>query len=421
MKKVKLMYIHTYNYGNLMMAINFIKYALLGTEEQIDIYTDVIAKEELDRLTESLNCNENFNIYSDNLVISKKRNIVEKVINKIKFSLGYWSGIIKNRSKYDYIVYLGGDCLSEYYSKKQFIKDGLKIYLTSLKKPVLIVGQTIGPFTSYRKWLTKIFLGKSIVSTRDDVCYEYLTSEIGLKNIIKSRDLAFLPLPIEHNNALTEELLKKYGVETEKYITIVPSGLYKSYTNERDVYLKEYVKIFETLNINEKLNGLKFVVLPHVVNRNDDDRYIIRDIQKELAGKFDDRIMFIDDILLAHEARAILGNGVFTITGRMHAAVSTFEMKKPAISLSYSVKYKGVIGEGLEMNELVIDTKGNEVWAEGKIHEMVDEKVNYVIDYKEEVVKKIENKVDNCGDIAKNQIEECRKIIFSKENIKSYE
>lgn len=41
----------------------------------------------------------------------------------------------------------------------------------------------------------------------------------------------------------------------------------------------------------------------------------------------------------------------------MHAAVSTFQMGKPAICLSYSPKYKGVISDGLNLSELVIEAK----------------------------------------------------------------
>lgn len=104
------------------------------------------------------------------------------------------------------------------------------------------------------------------------------------------------------------------------------------------------------------------VLLPHVLlPETVDDRNIIRDINKILSPHNLEKLIIIEDSMLASEARETLGNGLFTITGGIYAAVSTFYMRKSAISLSYSIKYEGVVGSGLEMNELVIECANEEL------------------------------------------------------------
>jgi len=120
--------------------------------------------------------------------------------------------------------------------------------------------------------------------------------------------------------------------------------------------------------------------------------------------------------LLPVEARHILGNGLFTITGRMHAAVSTFQMGKPAISLSYSVKYKGVIGEGLGMNDLVIEAKGDDLWKSGKIADLVLEKVDYVFSNYDSLVSRIKPAVEENKKLAMAQIEDIARRLKEKTN-----
>jgi colanic acid/amylovoran biosynthesis protein len=90
----------------------------------------------------------------------------------------------------------------------------------------------------------------------------------------------------------------------------------------------------------------------------------------------------------------------------MHAAISTFQMLKPAISLSYSVKYRGVIGEGLGMNDLVIEAKGDDLWESGKIVDMVIDKVNYVLNNYDKLIERIKPAVEQSKKMALDQIKD---------------
>ena len=213
-----------------------------------------------------------------------------------------------------------------------------------------------------------------------------------------------------------KDILSKYKLKRDKYITIVISGLTKCYTRDFYTYIKEQVKIIEKVYNNEKLKDKEIVLLPHVTRPEDsDDRIAIKEVINNLDRGYRDRIIDIYDEMLASEAREILGGGLFTIAGRMHASVSTFYMKKPAIAMSYSVKYEGVISRGLDLSELVIDCTDEKLWESGEISELVHEKVNYVLENYHNLIKKIDVKVSETSRIVQDMLNEVA------ENIKSTE
>ena len=87
-------------------------------------------------------------------------------------------------------------------------------------------------------------------------------------------------------------------------------------------------------------------------------------------------MVVITDKIYQTRARFVLQGGLFTITGRMHAAVSTFQGGKPAISLSYSTKFRGVIGDSLDQQPLVIEADHDALWHSGEIVDRVCEKID---------------------------------------------
>lgn len=389
--KIKIEHIsNTYNYGSCMMAITLMK-KIKDNIDNVEFWVDASSFEDLDRLKKESGIE---NIKSYNLSI--KSNVVFRAINKIKKVV-----LTKLSENCDVVIVIGGDDISEYYGKEYLENILKKIKAASEEKKVILLGQTMGPFTGERKELAKVSLQNTRIYTRDDICLKYLES-LGFENVNIGRDLAFLELPMQSN---AHSILNKYNIKDTKYITIVPSGLTTCYTDNLENYIKEQIDIIkETLN-NEKLDECKIVLLPHVLlPEHVDDRLIIKEIMNRIDQEYKGRIIAIMDAMLPSEAREILGNGLFTITGRMHAAVSTFYMRKPAISLSYSVKYSGVIGDGLDMNNLVVEAADKELWANGEISKLVKEKINYVLDNYNELINKIDIKVNETSKITQNQL-----------------
>ena len=116
-------------------------------------------------------------------------------------------------------------------------------------------------------------------------------------------------------------------------------------------------------------------------------------IQVEEKFKNDNRIKYIYDKMSPLQARFILGNGKLTITGRMHGAINTLQMRKPAISISYSVKYDGVIGKDLGLSELIVKGDNSELWTNKRVSNDTIEKIDFILSNYSDIANKIDNSV----------------------------
>jgi colanic acid/amylovoran biosynthesis protein len=215
-----------------------------------------------------------------------------------------------------------------------------------------LIGQTVGPFYFWRKILARKLFNKSKLVVRDSLCADYLKKEINFKDFKISNDLAFLRLPFEDRR---DYVIYKYKLKNNKYISIIPSGLYTCYSSSYEKYINNWLKIINTILKIDYLKDYELIFLGHVLKPGEyDDRKVIYKIKEKIDNS---RCKFIFDELLPSEARTILGNGLLTLTGRMHPAISTFSKNKLAISLSYSIKYEGIIGRQLGLQETIIEKK----------------------------------------------------------------
>jgi colanic acid/amylovoran biosynthesis protein len=269
----------------------------------------------------------------------------------------------------------------------------------------------LGPFYSDRIELARKTLNhKNIhIYIRDVNNYQYVRETLKIDKAMDAADLAFLDLARQNDDSLSN-LLEKYSLTKNNYITLVPSGLWKHYHPNRDEYVEAWRGLVQALLTAKGYEKLKIVLMPHVIKPEDsDDRLIIRDICKKVES---DRLIAIHDEMLPFQARHILGNGRMTVTGRMHAAVSTFQMGKPAISLSYSVKYAGVIGKGLKREDLIIEGKDEKLYSGDNMAKAVLEKVKYVNDNYDRLVAEIKPEVEKQKVKAMKQIDDiARKIM----------
>lgn len=367
------------NYGTNMMVTNFMYYLdkhLGGKNEYLlDVYNDEDLHNFRNQYKEG-----NMKRETIDYTLTYSNNIIEKAINKIKrkvaFKYFYNKKVDKLKKNTDTLVILGGDDLSEYYQI-----DALKRELSRIKDikniiKTFLVGQTIGPFYNERIDLARASLKDIPIYSRDPWTTNYLKNNLRISGGRESADLALLPLPYQDNMEIKENILHKYDLRSEEYITLVVSGLYHSYCEDKQLYLDNWTKIINYLK--EKFKNKKIVFLPHVLRGAQyDDRHMIRELQQRLGEEKE--YTYIYDEMMPLEARFILGNGMFTITGRMHGAISTFQSRKPAISVSYSVKYNGVIGESLKLSNTIVDGSGEAKWNNYGVANEVIIKVEYIL------------------------------------------
>lgn len=407
MKKIVIMFAFTtYNYGSFMMVINFIEYiSSLSGDKRIKFLVNYDTDDDLERLKiETSGKYDIKRLVVKNVSLKKyHRNIISVLNAQIK------DGLIE---KPDAIVYLGGDSLSEYYRGWRIIEEMYKIYKFSKASKVFLLGQTIGPFKWWREKVASFCFRNCYIYSRDAKSYEYVKNKLNLKNIFKFQDLALLDLPRQNDKELKSSILKKYGLVENEYITVVPSGASEQYTESFEDYIKSWVKIVTRLVNNTHLKDKKIVLLSHV-SRPDykSDGRIIRHILDKLDSTDKDRIVSIDKELLATDARIILGFGLVTLGSRMHSVISTLQMSKPAIALSYSVKYAGVIGEEFKMKELVIESRGKSIWENEKLIDEINRKIEYVFDNYDQVRKVISCELEKNKKIIIERLQEIVKII----------
>lgn len=396
--KILLLHVsNTYNYGSMMMAENLITYLNKISNEDIDFFVDNYKEEEINRLREATEYKKIFSDEKSKLIVTGNK--VIKVIKKALRTKRHNNEIGKN---YDYIFFLGGDDFSEIYTCN--IKD--KVYMTltliglrwlNKRKNVMLIGQTIGPFTGLRKQIAKNVFSKIRIITRDDVNYNLMKKEYNAENIEKSRDLAFLDLNLQGEYMKKhKEILNKYNLTENEYVTIVGTGISNCYTKNEEKFIKSFIEIIK--NVKLKFPDKKIVWLSHVTTDKParSDNTMLDKLRKYEESYINNNVVVINKKLLPVEARIILGYGYMTITCRMHAAVSTFQMGKPAICLSYSPKYEGVITDGLQMKNLVIESKGYKIWENNIIVKEILDKIEYVENNYENIQKEIIHNVKIC-------------------------
>lgn len=408
MKKMKILHLsNTYNYGTAMMGINFLNYLSENLTQKIECECDFSCKEDYERIINEIKNLKNI-VLSSKTFLNVNNSIIKKITNKFK-------GIINAfREKSDYIVILGGDDLSEYYESWRISFKLIELYIMSKRKKVFLVGQTIGKFYSWRIPLAKYCLKNCYIYSRDKNCTKYLNDIIKLNNINQSSDLAFLDLPLQRQYIDNNNLLEKYKLEKDKYICIIPSGLSSKYTTNYQNYLNSYILIVKTIYNIFRSKSVKILLLPHVLKPSCvDDRKIIKYIKDNLTDNIKNNILFIENELSTTETRIILSNGLFTLTGRMHGAVSTFQMKKPALCLSYSIKYAGVIG-GLGFNDLIIEANDDKIWNENTIISLILEKINYLLKNYDSIITRIDTQIKNEKILSLKQIKDIAEIINNK-------
>lgn len=334
---------NTFNYGSMMMGENFIKYFNEINTTRNMFYFETDNCENIERLKNASEFEHIYQVNSNGLFV---RNI-----SKFDYLLGLFDMKYVLSDLFidiDLIVVLGGDDFTEDYGWKGPLLNAIKFNILSAKgKNVVMLGQTMGPYKSYRKYIMKKLLSDiSHIFPRDPLTFDYLKS-LRFKNISLMDDLALLPLARESNVTKTQEL-----------ITFCPSELIYRYSKEgkRQEWIDYNQFIIEKI-LNRYLDK-KLVILAHVLQPQQvDDRIIAREIFELVKDKYRDRIILEDNVIYPYEVRNYIRRSLFTISSRMHPIISSIECEIPAIALSYSSKYWGIIGERYKLSEFIIDVR----------------------------------------------------------------
>lgn len=334
---------NTFNYGSMMMGENFIKYFNKISNLENKYFVETRDDVNTERLKRATGYNEIYPVKQDSLFGEYNR-----ARYYVLSYLGIKNIIDIKAKKIDLVVVLGGDDFTEDYGWKTPVLNAIKFNL--LKRAglkVVMLGQTMGPYISFRKPIMKILLGKiDKIYPRDPITYKYL-EKLGLSNISITDDLALLPLSKQESKTRTKE-----------YITYCPSELIYRYSKEgkREDWIDFNVFMIET--IMNKYTDKKLVLLAHVLKPdNVDDRKIVNELYDIVKEKYDNRIIVENNEMYPYEVRNYIQQSLFTISSRMHPIVSSIQCETPSIALSYSSKYWGIIGDRYELKDYILDVR----------------------------------------------------------------
>lgn len=286
----------------------------------------------------------------------------------------FWKKCVDEMKSCDVVLDIThGDSFSDIYGKKWFIQTSiLKSLVILLKRPLILMPQTYGPYESkwakrWAKWIinrakraycrdtsSARFLAK--LCRNDPSCYPVVT------------DLAFA-LPFNKN-----QYSQTFDKTDQLIVGINISGLlWDDCEHQRNAYkLKtNYIEYCEKLidQLQKTYNCMVYLV-PHVIcdNREGQD-YYENDCKaiRKLINKFP-KCKFELDFNNAEDVKSYTSNLDILIAARMHASIAAFSSGVITIPFAYSKKFKGVY---LDLNyPYIID--GNNLTTEEAINKTIE-------------------------------------------------
>lgn len=261
----------------------------------------------------------------------------------------------------------GGDSFSDIYGFRRLLYVSLpQILALSLKKPLIILPQTIGPFKSKRSILLARYILNSahLVYARDKTSLALAKQLVdrGGPSVRLSRDMAFALQP---EKATPDPMPGFCNAESEQPIVAInASGLMMmgGYSKDNAFGLQfDYETLLLKLSkwlIAEK--GCKIALISHVTQGAENDQSACLRIFEKLEPEFPGKIQLIDHNLDEAEIKHVIGRCSFLYGSRMHACIAALSQGIPAVGLSYSRKFKGVY-ETIGSESLVVELGGQEI------------------------------------------------------------
>lgn len=376
----------------------FLIFNKIGIDTEIEILSNTVDKE----INNKINYNNNI-INIKEYPIGGNKNIL---ISFIKSIFHGKNEIITKIDNCDMVWDISeGDSFSDIYGIKRFFKHSiLKLTTLNLKKKLIIMPQTLGPFK--KKWVK--YVAKKVINkadkvfVRDDISKDIISNQLGIKRkIIYIPDMAFYMIP---NSKISID--KFINCRNKSIIGLNVNALLYSggYDGKNMFGLKvNYKKLIdELIERILKIDNVELILIPHVITKEfevEDDLRICQNIAKKLGTKLSRKIYSLDKEYREDEIKAIISGCDFFIGSRMHSCIGAISTKVPTVPLAYSRKFLGV-WDKIGLGYCVLDLKSLE---KSEVIENVMKNFNN----RNEISKKLEVEIP----LLKKKIEEIVDII----------
>ena len=266
----------------------------------------------------------------------------------------------------------GGDSFADIYGPAVFQSNcRQKEFALSLGKPLVLLPQTLGPFTSTPAKLraSKILDKACLVATREAAGLRELESWYGELNsrFVSCPDLAISMLPM----AIPNFQWPFQRFENSQLIGINVSGLL--WDSNVDFSIASNYRDFVWQLIEWAVNtpNSEVLLIPHVFNKRrhvpstshglneHPELELTIELAKEAKERLGARVHAIDQAYSAPELKWIIGHCDFFVGARMHACIAGLSQAVPTVTLAYSKKAVGVLGM-LNAQDLVVDLRNTD-------------------------------------------------------------
>jgi colanic acid/amylovoran biosynthesis protein len=265
----------------------------------------------------------------------------------------FQGAIAKQIEKADVALQIGGDNYSlDYGFPLKYA--AIDKALTKKGVPVVIWGASVGPFDASpndEKWMIRHFQKHiGIILVRESESLSYL-QRIGLGDrTFLMADPAFVMESVIPPANLWE------NKSTKGFIGLNLSPLIARYRSSEDQdgrWIRDAASLIKSL-----LHGLDrpLLLIPHVTQSISNDYEFMQQALK-IADINKDKCLLISPMLTAPELKYIVSGLDLLIAARTHATIAGFSSGVPTISISYSVKSKGLNQQIFNHQDFVIPAK----------------------------------------------------------------
>ena len=283
-----------------------------------------------------------------------------RLVGKLGLSLVIKKGMEAFRWT-DAVLSTGGDIFSSTYRDLRIHLNQIQA-AASFKKPIILVGHSIGPFEKEREHeaFTKTMRYVQLITARESLSLKYL-EHMKLKStkIQLTAEPAFCLKP---DTEKIERIWRTYDIPSEKTLVgVAPSQAIAHYSKiPYDNHFKALQKLIQFLT---KKLGCHVILIPHVHEKSVeyDDRVICELLYRKLG--FPENVTAISLTHSAEEIRGIAGRLDLMVAERMHAAIASLSENVPTFVVGYSVKAKGILGDIFGLKFWAMELKANPIFT----------------------------------------------------------
>ena len=265
----------------------------------------------------------------------------------------------------------GGDSFADIYGLSRLFYVGLpQILIILLGKKLILFPQTFGPFKgSFARRIARYIISHSeFVYLRDKKSIDDARKLLPASQASKVRfcfDVGFLLNP-EAKPGYGNSWIADAKANNRPLVGFNVSGLLYSggYTGKNEFGLKADYRVLveKMIDFLVREKSAAVALVPHVLTENlpggpgEGDDAVCREIFTRLQSKYPGQIFFAGADFTSSQVKNVIAQCDFFTGSRMHACIAALSQGVPAVAISYSDKFVGVL-ETIGMTEAVADPR----------------------------------------------------------------